>query len=104
MAAHDYPPQEAFALLMRKLMERDKDLAAQVQAVVDEDKDVEETELAGSRRKRTRVYQKTMPYSYDEALQAALNGRVTIERHSPQFLAVTRSTTLTTVEAQRNFR
>lgn len=36
MATHDYSPQEAFALLIRKLMERDKDLAAQVQAVVDE--------------------------------------------------------------------
>jgi hypothetical protein len=71
MAAHDYSPQEAFALLMRKLIERDKDLAAQVQAVVDEGKDVEETELIGSRRKRTRVYRKTVPYSYDEALQAA---------------------------------
>lgn len=72
MAAHDYSPQEAFALLMRKLIERDRDLAAQVQAVVDEGKDVEETELVGSRRKRTRLYRKTMPYSYDEALQAAL--------------------------------
>jgi hypothetical protein len=73
MAAQDYSPQEAFALLMRKLMERNKDLAAQVQAVVDEGKDVEETEFVGSRRKRTRVYRKTVPYSYDEALQAALN-------------------------------
>jgi hypothetical protein len=72
MAAHNYSPQEAFALLMRKLMERDRDLAAQVQAVVDEGKDVEETEFVGSRRKRTRVYRKTVPYSYDEALQAAL--------------------------------
>lgn len=104
MAAHDYSTQEAFTILMRKLMERDKNLAAQVQAVVDEGKDVEETELVGSRRKRTRVYRTTMPYSYDEALQAALNGCVKIERHSPQFLAVTRSTTLTTFEAPRNFR
>lgn len=72
MSAHDYSPQEAFDLLMRKLMERDRDLAAQVQAVVDEGKDVDETELVGSRRKRTRVYRKTVPYSYEEALRAAL--------------------------------
>jgi hypothetical protein len=72
MSAHDYSPQDALAILMRKLMERDRDLAAQVQAVVDEGKDVEETDIVGSRRKRTRLYRKTVPYSYDEALRAAL--------------------------------
>jgi hypothetical protein len=72
MPVHDYSPQEAFALLIRKLTEQDKDLAARVQAVVDEGKDVEETEFIGSRRKKTRLYRKTMPYSYEEALQAAL--------------------------------
>jgi len=72
MSAHDYSPQQAFELLMRKLAMRDQDLAARVQAVVDEGKDVEETEIVGSRRRRTRVYRKTVPYSYDEALRAAL--------------------------------
>jgi hypothetical protein len=72
MSAHDYSPQDAFELLMRKLTERDRDLATQVQAVVDEGKDVEETEVVGSRRRRSRVYRKTVPYSYDEALRAAL--------------------------------
>lgn len=72
MSAHDYSPEQAFELLMRKLAARDEDLAARVQAVVDEGKDVEETETVGSRRRRTRVYRKTVPYSYDEALRAAL--------------------------------
>jgi hypothetical protein len=87
MSAHDYSPQDAFALLMRKLMERDKDLAAQVQAVVDEGKDVEETELVGSRRKRTRVYRKTVPYSYDEALRAALKALEAYFIEQPLFVS-----------------
>jgi len=72
MSTHDYSPQDAFELLMRKLTERDRELAIRVQAVVDEGKDVEETEIVGSRRRRTRAYRKTVPYSYDEALRAAL--------------------------------
>jgi hypothetical protein len=85
MSAHEYSSEEAFELLMRKLIERDRDLAADVQAVVDEGKDVKETEVVGSRRKRTRVYRKTVPYSYDEALQAALRGLQSFFIEQPLF-------------------
>ncbi len=71
MPTHDYTPQEAFALLMRKLNEKSEILAAQVQGVVDTGKDTEETEPFVRGRKKLRHYRKAAPYSYQEALQIA---------------------------------
>lgn len=72
MNSHEYTPQAALELLMRKLAERDPTLAAQVRAVVDQGKDIQERESSSRGRKRKyRVYRKTVPYPYDEALQVA---------------------------------
>lgn len=74
MVNHDYSAQVALELLMRKLAERDPDLAAHVRAVVDQGKDVQETEApTRGRTTKSRVYRKTVPYPYDEALSVALN-------------------------------
>jgi len=72
MPHHDYSPQQALELLMRKLKGRDETLAAEVQRAVDAGKDVQELEPSSKRRKKTRAYRKTAPFSYAEAFEAAL--------------------------------
>src|SRR5690242_17055824 len=73
MSSHEYSPQQALDVLMRKLQARDETLAAQVQSAIDAGKDVTETERATDRRKKDRVYRKTVPFTHDEALQVALD-------------------------------
>ena len=74
MSAHDYTQQQAFEMLMSRLREKDLEMAGQIQAVVDAGKDVEETELSRGRRKRSRSYRKTVPYSYVRELSAKFPG------------------------------
>jgi hypothetical protein len=73
MPANQYTPQQALDVLMRKLRARDDVLADHVQAAIDAGKDVSETEPAPDRRKKARVYRKTVPFSHEEALQVALD-------------------------------
>ena len=72
MPALEYTPQQALEILMKKLGSRDEALAAQIQAAIDAGKDVSETEPAIDRRKKARVYRKTVPFTHEEALQIAL--------------------------------
>ena len=69
---HEYTPQQALELLMRKLTARDEALAAEVQAVVNAGKDVREIEYS-SGHKKLRSYRRTIPYSPEEALEVALD-------------------------------
>jgi hypothetical protein len=73
MSAHEYTPQDALEILMHRLRDRNSELADHIQAVVDAGKDVQETETYRGRRKQSRSYRKTQPYSYEEALQVALD-------------------------------
>lgn len=73
MNIHDYTPQQALDALMKQLRARDNLLASRVQAVVDAGKDISETEPAIDRRKKPRIYRKTVPFSHEEALQAAID-------------------------------
>lgn len=73
MSAHDYTPEQTLDLLMRKLRRADEHLANEIQEAIDAGKDVEEKEPPRGRRKKPRVYRKTAPYSYEEALQVALD-------------------------------
>jgi hypothetical protein len=73
MPHHDYTAQQALGLLMKLIAERNRDLATQIQTVVDTGRDVEETEPSMGRRKRSRSYRKTVPYTFEEALQVALS-------------------------------
>ncbi|SRR6266851_314969 len=86
MSVHEYSAQSAYELLMRKLQEKDATLAARVQAAVDTGKDVDETESLSTGRKRSRIYRKTAPYTYDEALQVALNALAAYFVEQPLFL------------------
>jgi hypothetical protein len=70
----DYTPEVALRSLMAKLTQRDSVLAERIQAAMDEGKDIDETELVGTKRKkRRRVYRKAVAYTDKEALKVALN-------------------------------
>jgi hypothetical protein len=87
MSSHEYAPQEALELLMRKLAERDSELADHVGAVVNQGRDVQEIEpSARGRKRRSRVYRKTVPYPYDEALLVALNALAACFVEQPLFV------------------
>jgi hypothetical protein len=73
MPINQYTPQQALEVLMQKLRAQDEALAAHVQAAIDAGKDVEETEPAPDRRKKERVYRKSVPFSHEEAIQVALD-------------------------------
>lgn len=72
MSSHEYTPEQALATLMRILRERDPMLAETVQAAIDAGQDVSEREPSLPGRKKVRVYRKTVPLSFEEALQVAL--------------------------------
>lgn len=74
MRNHDYSPDEALAVLMRKLAERDTVLQGQIQAAIDAGKDVEEHENIPGLRRRARGYRKTVRLTDEEALRMALDG------------------------------
>lgn len=71
---------------MRKLKERDEALAIHVQAAIDAGKDVSETEPAPDRRKKARVYRKSVPFSHEEALQVALDALQAYFVEQPMFV------------------
>jgi hypothetical protein len=87
MPEHRYTPEQALDLLMKKLLARDEALAAQVQAALDAGKDVSETEPAIDRRKKARVYRKTVPFTHEEALQIALDALQAYFVEQPLFVA-----------------
>ena len=71
MSTHEYDAHDALDLLMRKLNERDEQLARQIQSAIDVGKDVEEKERF-ARRKKPRVYRRTVRFSDEEALDVAI--------------------------------
>jgi hypothetical protein len=58
---------------MRKLRARDSVLAEHIQSAIDGGKDVEETESLVRRRKKARVYRKTVRFTDEEALRVAVD-------------------------------
>lgn len=71
MSRHDYTPEQALEMLLRKLGERDITLQTAVRAAIDLGKDVTETQQVG--RNRVRKYRKTVPFTHEEALRVALD-------------------------------
>ena len=72
MPSHEYSPQEALRFLLRKIEEKDADLANALQAAIDAGKDVWESEVPAIRKKR-RKYRKTVRFSDEEALRIAIS-------------------------------
>lgn len=102
MAANEYTPQQAFEVLMKHLRERDEQFATHIQAVVDAGKDVDETQQVGQRRKRSRSYRRTVPYSYGEALQVAVDALQACFVEQPLFIdSCTKNMATTEVGAAR---
>ena len=72
MASHEYSPQVALELLLRKVEERDAELANLVQAAIDVGKDIFESEAPSDYKKR-RKYRKTVRFSHKEALGVSID-------------------------------
>jgi len=71
MSKHEYAPEQALGVLLRKLGERDATLEAKIRAEIDSGKDVTEEQRRG--RRRVRKYRKTVPFTHDEALRLTLD-------------------------------
>jgi hypothetical protein len=71
VSKHDYSPEQALDVLLRKLRERDVTLETAVRAAIDLGKDVTEVQAVG--RRRVRKYRKTVPFTHEEALRLALD-------------------------------
>lgn len=73
MSDHDYTPEQALPVLLRKVGERDETLAERIRTAIDAGKDINETEVPRTRRQRPRTYRRKVPYSHEEALTVALD-------------------------------
>ncbi len=72
MPNHEYTPDEALSVLLRKLTDRDEMLGATIQTAIDAGRDVLETVPMAYGRKKPRSYRKTIPFTHEEALHAAI--------------------------------
>ena len=71
MSRHDYTPEQALDTLMRKLREKNEQLATTVQEAIDAGKDVIKEERISPRKRRR--YRQVVPFQPEEALQAAIS-------------------------------
>lgn len=72
MPKHDYSPETALNILLKKIGERDQTLAAHIQTAIDAGKDTAGVEPSSDKRKKPRVYRKKAPYTAEEALILAI--------------------------------
>jgi hypothetical protein len=86
MSEYEYTPEQALSLLMKKLTERNKDLASKIQSAIDAGKDISEEESNPDKRKKPRTYRKKVPYTHAEALQIALNALESYFIEQPLFV------------------
>jgi hypothetical protein len=70
---HDYTPERALEVLLRKLGERDARLEGVVRAAIDAGQDIVVTEPRRNGRGKPRIYRQTVPFTHEEALQVALD-------------------------------
>ena len=73
MSVHEYSQEKALKILLEKVKERGKLLAARIQASIDAGKDTTLTQEAADRRQKPRTYRKTVPYTHEEALGVAVD-------------------------------
>ena len=70
MPTHDYTARQALDVLLNRLEERDQGLRAEVLTAINAGKDVEERDPR--RRRKPRVYRRTVRFTDGEALDVAL--------------------------------
>jgi hypothetical protein len=76
---HEYTPQEALDLVIRKVNNRHSELAGRIRAAVNAGTDVQEIEQRRARdTNKPRSYRRTVPYSPEQALQVAVD---TLQAH-----------------------
>lgn len=82
---HEYTPEQALELLLRKLGECDESLASEVRGAIDVGKEelIEEREGRGV----TRHYRSISRYSHEEALNVALNALQAYFVELPMYIA-----------------
>lgn len=68
---HNYTPQEALELLLRKVREKEPELETALKSAIDAGKDIFESEASTDRKKRWK-YRKTTRFTDEEALDAAI--------------------------------
>jgi hypothetical protein len=73
MATNDVSAREALAILLRKLHDADPVLEERVRAAIDAGHDVEEQQQPATRKRRPRVYRRTVRLTDRQALQVALD-------------------------------
>lgn len=73
MSNHEYTPEQALEVLLRKLRERDATLEGIVRAPIDAGQDIIVTEPRRNGRGKPRIYRQTVPFTHEEALQVALD-------------------------------
>ena len=71
MATHEYSPQEALELLLRKVKEKDSELETALKSAIDAGKDIFESEASTDQKKQWK-YRKTTRFTDEEALHAAI--------------------------------
>ena len=84
MASHEYSPKTALQLLLRKVEEKDVELANLLQAAIDAGKDVFESEAPIDQKKR-RMYRKTVRFTDREALGVAIDTLKALFIEQPSF-------------------
>src|SRR5436309_1797031 len=75
MPTHDYTAREALDVLLSRLEDRDQSLLAEVRMAINVGKDVEEQDVEEQdprRRRKPRVYRRTVRFTDEEALDVAL--------------------------------
>jgi hypothetical protein len=73
MATNGVTAREALAILLQKLHDADPALEERVRAAIDAGHDVEEQQQPATRRRRPRVYRRTVRLTDSQALEAAVD-------------------------------
>jgi hypothetical protein len=86
VSRNSYTAQQALDLLLTKLRAQNDLFATSVQAAIDAGKDVSEEEPATDRRKKPRVYRRTVRFTHEEALQVAFDALQAYFVEQPLFI------------------
>ena len=72
MPEHDYSPEQAFDILMQRIENGNAEIAQHIQNVIDQGRDIVETEPLRGRRRNPRTYRRTVALTPEEAFKVAV--------------------------------
>ncbi|MGA2912570.1 MAG: hypothetical protein ABSE07_03545 [Methanoregula sp.] len=82
----EYSPEVALSRMMEKLRMHNKELASQIQLIIDAGHDIIEKEISSDRKKTLRTYRKKVPYSAQDALIVVVNALEAYFVQQPAFI------------------